>query len=770
MFKIPGMKNSSERNSFFIPFILALCLLSILTLFPALPSPAETDTETAGAEETITVDEDAEKEAVQESSKKKKEKKVTVNFVDVEIPVVVKFISEITGKNFVFDDKVKGTISIMAPSKLTVDEAFSLFTSVLELKGFTIIQSGKVYKIVPITQAKQSGTEIMKDSGEFVTDAYITRLIPLESISSTTAMNFLQPLISRDGHISSFGPSNMLMIVDSASNIEKIMQIIEAIDKPGVEEPELIVLKYASAEDVAMVITEALSIRDKPATTRARVPRVGEAGTAASVDEERSYVFADPRLNAVILIADKQEREAMKRMIALLDIPLPEATSKINVYFLENADAEELSKVLQKMISGISQARVQQASAKTSRGPLDLGGQITISPDAATNSLVIVASPADYQSLEQVIRQLDKKRKQVYVEAMIVEASIENLKEIGTQWRITAEKDNEPVFITGVGQINQEAFQNILTGLTGLSAGGVGNFLDVPVSTVNSDGTVTTSTLTIPGFSALFNLEEFRGAVNVLSTPQILTSDNREAEIIVGENVPFITKSEANAAQPDSIFNTIERTDVGITLRITPQITEGDFVRLDIYQEISALIRESLEFAETIGPTTTKRSTKTSVVVKDRETVVISGLMQEREEENITKVPLLGDIPLLGYLFKSKSARKEKTNLLVFLTPHIIKDAGQLEELTDQKTLKFSKAENRYRQGELLVQFMQGVTEERIQEILSREDASAIAVLNERGLYHIRLEEGQDVEDAVEDFMEYEEVEHAEPNYLKKIQ
>ena len=298
----------------------------------------------------------------------------------------------------------------------------------------------------------------------------------------------------------------------------------------------------------------------------------------------------------------------------------------------------------------------------------------------------------------------------------------------------------------------------------------MGNFLDVPVSTVNSDGTVTTSTLTIPGFSALFNLEEFRGAVNVLSTPQILTSDNREAEIIVGENVPFITKSEANAAQPDSIFNTIERTDVGITLRITPQITEGDFVRLDIYQEISALIRESLEFAETIGPTTTKRSTKTSVVVKDRETVVISGLMQEREEENITKVPLLGDIPLLGYLFKSKSARKEKTNLLVFLTPHIIKDAGQLEELTDQKTLKFSKAENRYRQGELLVQFMQGVTEERIQEILSREDASAIAVLNERGLYHIRLEEGQDVEDAVEDFMEYEEVEYAEPNYLKKIQ
>ena len=769
MYRVPDIKKYSERNTSFIPFIISLCLISILALFSVPPSSAETDKNTEPDKKTIAVDEEGKKKPVQESKKKRKRQKVTVNFVDVEIPAVVKFISEITGKNFVFDDKVKGTISIMAPSKLTVDEAFSLFTSVLELKGFTIVQSGKVYKIVPIPQAKQSGTEIIRESGEFVTDAYITRLIALEFISSTTVMNFLQPLISRDGHISSFGPSNMLMIVDSASNIEKVMQIIEAIDKPGVEEPELIVLKYASAEDVAMVITEALSIRSIPQAARPRVPRVGE-GMAASVDEERSYVFADPRLNAIILVADKQEREAMKRMIALLDIPLPEATSKINVYFLEHADANELSKVLQKMISGISQARVQQTSAKTPRGPLDLGGKITISPDTATNSLVIVASPADYQSLEQVIKQLDRKRKQVYVEAMIIEASIDNLQEIGVKWRITAEKDDEPVFITGFGEIDQEAFQSILTGLTGLSAGGMGNFLDVPVSTINSDGTITTSTLTVPGFSALFNLDEFKGAVNVLSTPQILTSDNKEAEIIVGQNVPFIAKSEANAAQPDSVFNTIERTDVGITLRITPQITEGDFVKLDIYQEISALIRDSIEFAETIGPTTTKRSTKTSVVVKDRQTVVISGLMQEREEESVTKVPLLGDIPLLGYLFKSRSVQKEKTNLLVFLTPHIIKEEEQLAELTEQKTLDFSRAENRYKPGELLMQFKQGVSEERIQEILSREEASVIAVLNKKGLYHIQLEEGQDVEDAVEDFMDYEEVDYAEPNYLKKIQ
>jgi len=702
-----------------------------------------------------------------------KEQKVTFNFVDVDISVVVKFISDITKKNFVFDERVKGTITIIAPSKLSVDDAFSLFTSVLELKGFTVIPSGKVYKIVPLSQAKQSGTEIMRDGMQTVSDAYITRLLPLRSISAARALSFLQPLISKDGHISSFGPGNMLMIVDSASNIEKILLIIDAIDKSGTDEPELILLKYANAEDVVKIVSETLALGTKTQPSTYRGLKPGEPAAAFSAEEAKASIFADTRLNAVVLIADKQERESLKRMIALLDVPLPEATSKINVYFLEYADATELSKVLEGMLTGISsQAKAGQPAqaAQPARSPFEPIGKIIISPDKATNSLVIVASPADYQSLVQVIRQLDRKRKQVYVEAMIVEASIDKLQEIGSKWRIIAEKDGEPVFVSGFGQIDNSAIQGIITGLTGFTTGGMGNFLDIPVTTVDASGKYTTTTLTVPGFAALFNLNEFKGAINVLSTPQILTSDNKEAEIVVGENVPFISQKESDPARSQSVFTSIERKDVGITLRLTPQIAEGDYVKLDIYQEISALKQESTVVILTVGPTTTKRSTKTSVVVKDNQTVVIGGLMQEREEENINKVPLLGDIPLLGWLFKNKSVQKKKTNLLVFLTPHIVKEADQLERLTNTKRTDFAKAEDRYAKGELLVKFKSGTSLDRINEILSSEGASVISPLGPEGLYHIRLKSVQDVQDAVERFNAYQEVEYAEPNYLLNIQ
>ncbi|NWF76019.1 MAG: type II secretion system secretin GspD [Nitrospirae bacterium] len=701
-----------------------------------------------------------------------KDKKVTVNFVDVEIPVVVKFISDITGKNFVFDDNVKGSVTIIAPSKLSVDDAYNLFTSVLEIKGFTVVPSGKVYKIVPLQQAKQSGTEIVKEDVMPGSDAYITRLIQLQSISSSKAVSFLQPIISQNGHISSFGPGNMIMIVDSVSNIEKILKILDSIDRPGVEEPELILLKYANAEDVVKIITEAFSISSKIQPQSLRTPRPGETASTVSVDEMKNYVFADTRLNAVVLVADKQEKQSMKKMIALLDIPLPEATSKINVYFLEHADATELSKVLEGMLVGISQqVKSIQTGAQTVKTPFESGSKIILSPDKATNSIVIVASPGDYQNLVQVIKQLDRKRKQVYVEAMIVEASIEKLQELGAKWRIIAEKDGEPVAVAGFGTIDATSMQDILFGLTGLTAGGMGNFLEVPLTTINEDGTVSTTTFTIPGFAALFSLNEFKGAVNVLSTPQILTSDNKEAEIVVGENIPFISERERDITTTANIvLSSIERKDVGITLRITPQITEGDYVKMDIYQEISAVKPESETILINIGPTTTKRSTKTTVVVKDNQTVVIGGLMEEREEESLNKIPILGDIPLLGWLFKNKTVEKSKTNLLVFLTPHIVRESEQLSNLTEQKNMEFARAENKYKPGELLVKFKEDVAEHRIQEILTLEKASVITISKLKGLYLIRLKKGQDVRDAIEKFMHYDEVEYSEPNYIRKIQ
>jgi len=745
--------------------------LLFLWSFPSITRVTESIAETNPAEKKA--DETSVGREHHADKEKSREKKVTFNFVDVDISAVVKFISEVTGKNFVFDDKVKGNITIIAPSRLSVDDAFRLFTSVLELKGLTIIPSGKVYKIVPISQAKQSGIEILREGELQLTDAYIVRLIPLKSISASKAMNFLQPLISRDGHIASFGPGNMLMVVDSASNIEKLLNIIGSIDKPGIEEPEVVLLKYANAEDVVKIITETAVLGSKTQFPVARAPRPTESVSTVTAEDSMAGIFADTRLNAIVMIADRQEKEAMKRMIALLDIPLPEATSKINVFFLEYADATELSKVLENMLTGVSsQARAGQTvqTGQSPKSPFESGGKIIISPDKATNSIIVVASPADYQSLLQVIKQLDRRRRQVYVEAMIVEASLDKLRDLGAKWRVTAKKGGQPVAIGGFGTIDSTTLQNVVQGLSGFTAGGLGNFINVPLTTIDSNGRATTTTLSVPGFAALLSLNEFRDSVNVLSTPQILTSDNKEAEIVVGENVPFIANRERDITTTNTVLNSIDRKDVGITLRLTPQITEGDYVKLDLYQEISSLTQQSENILINVGPTITKRSTKTSVVVKDDQTVVIGGLMQERDEQNVTKMPLLGDIPLLGWLFTQKSVSKQKTNLLVFLTPHIIKESERLVRLTDEKKLEFAKAEDRYVQGELLVKFRDGTPDNRISEILSAEGASVLSESGTKGLYHLKLKKRQDVREAAKIFNSYMEVEYAEPNYIMKIQ
>jgi len=690
-----------------------------------------------------------------------KDKKVTFNFVDVDLSTVTKFISEITGKNFIFDERVKGKITIIAPSKLSIEEAFDLFTAVLELKGFTVILSGvDAYKIIPAAEAKQRGMRIATERLP-VNEGYIARLISLRYISSDDALKFLQPVVSKDGHISAFGPGNLLLVIDSGLNIEKILSIVEAIDQPSVrEEPEIVLLKYSGADAITRILNEGISRK-----TRAMPGQ-------PAVEEAR--VVADPRLNAVVLFGDRGMRESVKGLITLLDIPSPEAQGRINVYFLENADATELSKVLEGMLKGVQPVRQVAAGATgVPVTPFEAAGGIIITPDMATNSLVIVASTGDYQNIIQVIKQLDKRRKQVFVEAMIVEASIDKLRELGTKWRAIGTHNGEPVIIGGVGKMDPSSLQSVIYGLTGLTVGGMSNFLNIPITTLGTDGAVT-STLTVPGFAALFGLSDFKGAVNILSTPQILTSDNKEAEIVVGENVPFISKREATPTTTTYIPTTsIERQDVGIKLKITPQITEGDYVKLDIYQEISSVKNppEGIEEAilTSVGPTTTKRSTKTSVAVKDKQTVVIGGLMQELEEENTTKVPLLGDIPLLGWLFKYRSVEKKKTNLLVFITPHIIKEAENLEKITDDKQKEFGIAEKKYAEGELLVKFKKGIPVEKALELILKKDASLIRFLEAAGAYHIKLREGQSVEDAVKEFSAMPEVEYAEPNYKIKI-
>jgi general secretion pathway protein D len=472
--------------------------------------------------------------------------------------------------------------------------------------------------------------------------------------------------------------------------------------------------------------------------------------------------MADTRLNALILIGSSYAKESIKKLISLLDVPQIEQTGNIKVYFLENADAGELSKVLDSIVKGIEEKGKQPQ-------PQDTKGKITITPDKATNSLIINAPAGLYQNLLGIIKDLDKRRKQVYVEAMIVEASLDKLKELGSKWRIMAEHDGEPIAIAGFGTMDSSALTEIINGLTGISVGGMGNFFDVPI-TVGTE----TFNLTVPGFSALFSLNEFRDAVNVLSTPQILTSDNKEAEIMVGENVPFISKRETETttagSATGSLFNVIERKDVGIMLRLTPQITEGEYVKLDIYQEISSLKQEtSVAILTQVGPTTTKRSTKTSVVVRDNQTVVIGGLMQDKSEEIVTKVPLLGDIPFLGYLFKFKSYNKTKTNLVVFLTPHVIRDSADLAALSERKKADFTRQMSDDKFDEATVKLKASVSEADFEGFLKQNRIKIKGKLQE-GLYLIEIPGDKGFLE-IKDLMNKSGlIEHIEPNLRVKDQ
>ena len=589
-------------------------------------------------------------------------KGIVLNFSDVDISTMVKFISDLTGKNFILDDRVKGKISVFSPSMLTREEAFNVFTSVLDLKGFSVVQTGRVYKIVPTSSAKQSGMKILSGKDRIpVNETYMARVIPLSRIPSQEAANFLQPVVSKDGYVASFGPANTLLVVDSALNIQKVLDIIKTIDgdlrRHGAE---LVFLKHASADNVANIVREWIYGRDRSNKSGVQtIQNQSYSGQSAGVG---GLLVPDNRLNAVIIFGSEQDKADIKQFIAMLDIAPPTSSSKINVYYLENADATDVSKVLDTMIKGAGSSSSQASSAR--QQVAFEGSTISIAPDKATNSIVIMASPNDYQNLIRVIQKLDRRRRQVFVKALVAEVSMDKAREIGMQLGVGAAGTDgtiaaagllDPFSFIGASNAQQQSVIKILEGFS---------------KNVN--------------FSAVLKMLDENGAVNVLSTPNILTSDNKEAEIFVGENVPFVSSTTLSSTGLSQ--QSVERKDTGITLKITPQITEGEYIKLDIYQEISAVKDSKGQATDLV---TTKRSAKTSVVVKDTDSVVIGGLIQTRDEENIDKIPFLGDIPLLGYLFKTKTTERKKTNLIILLTPRIIRNAADMADVSRNQTFQF---------------------------------------------------------------------------------
>jgi len=602
---------------------------------------------------------------------------VVLNFNEVDISTMVKFISDLTGRNFVLDDRVKGKISVYSPSKLSIEEAYNVFVSVLELKGFTVVQSGKVAKIVPIASAKQSGLALLK-SGEVppVNENYVAQVNKLENITAQEALGFLQPMVSKDGYISAFGPGNLVLMVDSSLNIRKLQALLHLIDTEKTREGiEIIYLKNASAESAAKTIQQWL--------TGGESKSAGQPGAAATPSASPVTVLADQRLNALLVFGSDSIKQAVREMAAKLDVQPPEANSKVNVYYLENTDATEMAKVLDGVIKGMSAAATGAAgqagtAAAPQTSPFD-SGKVTITPDKTTNSLVIMAAPSDYNNLVQVIKKLDRRSKQVFVQVLIAEVSLNKSREIGTQ-----------IGALGVDQISRYfgvgAFYDPFGVVSTLATSGLAS----STSSSSSSTTLNFPVSGVPGnIGAVLKALDANDLLNVLSTPNILTSDNKEAEIVVGQNVPFQGSSTISSGLSTT---SVERKDVGITLKIKPQISEGDYIRLDLSQEISAIGATVTVGSGTTDRITTKRSAKTNIVVKNGETVVIGGLIQDQDEDVISKVPFLGDIPGLGWLFKTKTKTKTKTNLMILLTPRIVKDNADLATISDSQRTKFGDA------------------------------------------------------------------------------
>jgi len=587
-------------------------------------------------------------------------KGVVLNFNEVDISTMVKFISDLTGKNFILDERVKGKISVYSPSKLSIDEAYNVFVSVLELKGFTVVQSGKVAKIVPSAGAKQSGFTLLPPGKQApVNESYVAQVFKLENIKAQEALAFLQPMVSKDGHISAFGPGNMILMVDSSLNIRKLQGLLATIDTELTREGiEIVYLKNSLAETVAKTISQWLSGGDnKAAPPAAGAASSGTAGT----------VLADQRLNALLVFGNETLKKAVRDMVAKLDVAPPEANSKVNVYYLENTDATEMAKVLDGVVKGITAQSAGQPGAAAQVSPFD-SGKVTITPDKTSNSLVIMASPTDYTNLVQVIKKLDRRSKQVFVEVVIAEVTLDKSRDLGLESGIIGGAVLNK-YLTVAGMYDP---LGSLTSVGQVIATGGALAPSVSASPVN--------------ITSVLKALDKKDLVNILSTPNILTSDNKEAEINVGENVPF---QGATTQSTISTTTSVERKDVGINLKIKPQISEGDYIRMDISQEISAVKNSK---GQAIDLVTTKRAAKTSIVVKNEETVVIGGLIQDSEEDVVNKVPFLGDIPGLGWLFKSTTKSRKKTNLMILLTPHIIKDATDLAAVSKGQRVIFGDA------------------------------------------------------------------------------
>lgn len=634
------------------------------------------ETETAGNDADESKQTKEEKPASKPAKEESSQKYVTLDFDNVDISVLVKFVSELTGKNFIIDDKVKGKVTIMSPKKIPVEEVYKVFLSVLEINGFTVVPSGNMIKIIPSVVAREKGLETRtKKDPATQEDRMVTQIIPLERANPDEIKRILDPIIPKTSSVLSYPPAGMLVITDYMSNIKRMQEIVSVLDVEGAgDQISYVPLQNASASEVVKALN----------TIFTQSPARGKAGAVLKA-------VADSRTNSIILLASGAETENVRKLIAFMDKDVPRGESNIQVYRLQNSVAEDLAKVLTNIIkdSGASTGASATATGAKTAPTTVVSKNVQIVPDKATNTLVVMAEREDYKIIENIIKQLDVPRPMVYIEALIMEVNAKKDFKLGVEWRGITEHGsvdgNPTAAFAGSGGVSSatKGGYNILDGLLTTTTAGVVGAFPAGFSMGMVGANIKIGGVTFPTIGAVIQAYRDDSEVSILSTPQIMTLNNEEAEINVGSNVPYVTRQDQTNAGTTGATNysSYEYRDVGVNLKVTPNINEENFIRLKINQEVTKV----QSGADQARPTTLKRTAKTTVIVKDNETVVIGGLVGDSTDESTYKFPLLGDIPLLGWLFKTKSSSREKTNLYVFLTPHIVRTQADAAKLYQEK-------------------------------------------------------------------------------------
>ena len=577
------------------------------------------------------------------------QEQITLNFKDAEITAVINTVADLTGKTFIIDPRVKGMVNVVSNQPLSRDEVLGVFLSILEVQGFTTVTVGKAIKIVPNTQIRNTPQRVV-DKVSSNRDEVITHVLPLQYVSAQELVPILRPLMDNNGHLAAYPGSNSLIFSDNASNIQRMLAIVERVDRNTEQEVEVIPLQYALGSEIVRLLDTLWPQNSEDPTNRISV----------GVDE---------RSNSILISGSSGNRLEIRALISHLDTPV-ESGGSTQVIYLRYANAENVARILTGLSNSTNTA-TGTASADTD------GNNSQIQADMESNALVITAPAAHFKSLRAVIQKLDMPRAQVHIEAIIAEVSFETAMELGVEWFVDGSSGDSSTYPLGAQNYADEggSLGSIVGSVVAGTIPALGSGLNLGLGGESSNGT---------RFGVLLRALATDGSTNILSTPSLTTLDNQEAEIIVGQNVPFRTGSYTTDGGGGQVnpFQTVQREDVGITLKVKPQINEGDAITMTIEQETSSVNEASTSVGDLI---TNKRSIKTTVLVANDDVIVLGGLIDEDVQESQSRVPLLGSIPWLGRLFRYDKTTKTKRTLLVFIHPTIISNPAQGHLISQSK-------------------------------------------------------------------------------------